>query len=130
MLHKFHKNEKGFTLIELLVVIAIIGILAAVAIPQFATYRQNAYCSRVESDVNNTMLALEAYYAANDAYAFTPAALGVAESTNVTLTITGGTTGVPIKVVGHDDTPANGCPKGSDYELEQGTAPVWTGTGS
>jgi type IV pilus assembly protein PilA len=65
MLDKFRlkKNEKGFTLIELLIVVAIIGILAAIAIPQFAAYRQRAYNSAAQSDLKNTKTALEAYYA-------------------------------------------------------------------
>jgi type IV pilus assembly protein PilA len=62
------KNQKGFTLIELLVVVAIIGILAAIAIPQFASYRKQAFCSRVESDLKNAMTTIEAFYAANETY--------------------------------------------------------------
>jgi len=47
------KNQKGFTLIELMIVIAIIGILAAIAIPQFNTYRIKGYNASALSDAKN-----------------------------------------------------------------------------
>ena len=68
MLKKFRKGQKGFTLIELLIVVAIIGILAAIAIPQFSAYRQKAYNSAAQSDLKNFKTAMEAYYADNQAY--------------------------------------------------------------
>ncbi|MDF1579400.1 MAG: prepilin-type N-terminal cleavage/methylation domain-containing protein [Desulfuromonadales bacterium] len=62
MLKKFRKNEKGFTLIELLIVVAIIGILAAIAIPQFASYRQKAFNSAAQSDLKTIKTTVEGYY--------------------------------------------------------------------
>ena len=55
-------DRKGFTLIELMIVIAIIGILAAIAIPQFTAYRDRAYNSSAKSDLRNLTGAQEAYY--------------------------------------------------------------------
>src|SRR5438445_2950357 len=63
------RNTKGFTLIELLVVVAIIGILAAIAIPQFALYRQKGFDSRAESDLRNAASAEESIFATTNAYA-------------------------------------------------------------
>jgi type IV pilus assembly protein PilA len=62
------RNQKGFTLIELLVVIAIIGILAAIAIPQFAAYRSRGFDARAKSDLRNVATAEEAYFADSEVY--------------------------------------------------------------
>jgi type IV pilus assembly protein PilA len=66
---KVIRNNTGFTLIELLVVVAIIGILAAIAIPQFALYRQKGFDSRAESDLRNAATAEESLFADTNAYA-------------------------------------------------------------
>ncbi len=55
-------NRKGFTLIELLIVVVIIGILAAIAIPKFATTKDKAKLASVKTDLRNYMTAQEAYF--------------------------------------------------------------------
>ncbi len=64
------KSDKGFTLVERLIVVAIIGILAAIAIPQFSIYREKGYNATAHADIRNARTALEAFYTERNRYPY------------------------------------------------------------
>lgn len=113
-------NQKGFTLIELLVVVAIIGILAAIAIPQYSQYRSESYCARVMSDTKNAFIAMEAYYAHNLTYGdLADTDFEGTEDVTVTVNETD-----PLTISASDDTGT--CTRGTYTLQESGGTGSWS----
>ncbi|MDP8243268.1 MAG: prepilin-type N-terminal cleavage/methylation domain-containing protein [Candidatus Hinthialibacter antarcticus] len=65
---RMSRSEHGFTLIELLIVVAIIGILAAIAVPNFLNAQVRAKIAKAEAEMRNVSTALESYRLDNNFY--------------------------------------------------------------
>jgi len=104
------KNSKGFTLIELLLVISIIAVLTAVAVFAIAGISNKSNRAACTSDVATVQAASDAYYAGNNAYAASIAALVTANllrsaPSNAAYTLALSTTTGAVTV----SSPVGGC---------------------
>ena len=98
------KKFRGFTLVELLVVIVITGILAAIAIPKFATTREKAVLATMKADLRNLAVQQEMYQFDHLAYTTALPASQFRVSTGVTGPTIALTSDGWTAVVGHGAT--------------------------
>lgn len=121
-------NRKGFTLIELLIVVVIIGILAAIAIPKFASTKDKAKLASIKTDIRNFMTAQEGYFsdfATYGTYAQLQANQGFVLSSGNAATASAGTPGGYNITV--NNTSISGTPNACHVNTGGGTASTLDG---
>lgn len=113
-------REGGFTLIELLVAVVIIGILAAVAIPQYNSTKESAYDATAKSDLRNLMSHQEHHFYKYGQYASDLSSSGTSDSSTVIFAgsteltvgqnldiISGGGSGSPLQYTAQSKHPSS-----------------------
>ena len=113
-------DKNGFTLIELLIVLVIIGILAAIAVPQFSKAREKAYFAAMKADMRNLAAQQELYYATEYSYTSSLTDLGFVASEAVNVTSAASTSGWSATAT-HD---ALGAAQGCAIYYGTATAPT------
>lgn len=129
--HNAFKAQQGFTLIELMITVAIVGILAAIALPNYSEYVKRGYAADATNTLSSMRAKLEQHYQDNRAYTTvgsftTPCTASTVGKFNITCTLAANT----FKVTATGTGPAAGFTYSIDQSNKQETVSLPSGWGS